>query len=38
MLRLQAFASNLRVSLGRPIDGNRDGQPGGDLVAKVGKG
>jgi hypothetical protein len=38
LLQLQAFASSLRDSLGRPIDGNRDGQPGGDLVATVGKG
>ena len=30
-------ASGILDSLGRPLDGNHDGQPGGNLVADVGK-
>ena len=30
-------ASGILDSLGRPLDGNHDGQPGGDLIADVGK-
>ena len=38
MLQLRAFGSALRDSSGRPIDGDRDNQPGGDLVTTLGKG
>jgi hypothetical protein len=30
--------SMVRDTYGRPIDGNRDGQPGGDFVATFGPG
>ena len=35
--QLRITASLLTDSLGRPIDGNHDGQPGGDFVANLSK-
>jgi hypothetical protein len=35
--QLRIIASVLTDALGRPLDGNRDGQPGGDFVATLGK-
>ena len=35
--QLRITASLLTDSLGRPIDGNHDGQPGGDYVANLSK-
>ena len=35
---LTITASGILDSLGRPLDGNHDGQPGGDLAGAVGKG
>jgi hypothetical protein len=35
--QLTITASGIFDSLGRPLDGNKDGQPGGNLVAKVGR-
>jgi hypothetical protein len=35
-LQLTINAAGTLDSMGRPIDGNRDGQPGGDLVATFG--
>ena len=35
--QLTITASGILDSLGRPLDGNNDGQPGGNLVADVGK-
>ena len=37
-LQLRIHAAALTDALGRPLDGNRDGQPGGDFVATVSKG
>jgi hypothetical protein len=37
-MQLRITASLLADSLGRPIDGNHDGQPGGDYVANLSKG
>jgi hypothetical protein len=34
---LRIIAAGLTDVLGRPPDGNRDGQPGGDFVATLGK-
>jgi hypothetical protein len=36
-LPLTLTASGLLDSSGRPLDGNRDGQPGGTFVAVLGK-
>ncbi len=33
--RLQVVASDLTDALGRPLDGNNDGQPGGNYTAKL---
>src|SRR5207237_6851563 len=37
-LQLRALSSALRDTFGRPIDGDHDAQPGGDLVASVARG
>jgi hypothetical protein len=36
-VQLRIIASVLTDALGRPLDGNDDGQPGGDFVATLGK-
>jgi hypothetical protein len=33
--RLQIVAADLTDALGRPLDGNNDGQPGGNYIATV---
>ena len=35
--RLEIVAADLTDALGRPLDGNDDGQPGGDFVATFGR-
>jgi hypothetical protein len=37
-LQLTITAAGTRDVQGRPLDGNRDGQPGGDAVVTIGKG
>ncbi|WP_406698319.1 hypothetical protein V5E97_05620 [Singulisphaera sp. Ch08] len=37
-MQLRVNAGGMRDTLGRPIDGDRDGQPGGDAVALLNKG